>query len=98
MDLSLGIILASILGGITMGFYLNAFHDFTPPRCSFRSQFISMCTVGLSFLIPLAVETTFFEGGEMGARWFEVLFAWIAFSFASTTTNYTLSIRKNCTK
>jgi hypothetical protein len=95
MDLiSLGVILAAMLGGVSMGVYFAAFHDFSPPRCSFRSQLVSMLTVGYSFLVPLAVETAVFEGGAMGYQWFGVFAAWAVFAFASTATNYTLSNRK----
>jgi hypothetical protein len=92
--LSLGILFAAIAGGIGMGTYFAAFHDFAPPKCSFRSQFVSMCTVGLSFLVPLSIETTLFEHGTMGMQWFAVFFLWGVFSFASTATNVYLSGRK----
>lgn len=95
MDLiSVGILIAAILGGVGMGTYFAAFHDFAPPKCSFRSQLISMFTVGYSFLIPLAIETTVFEGGEMGMQWFGVFLAWFVFSFASTSTNVFLSNKR----
>jgi hypothetical protein len=90
---TLGIVAAVIIGGLSMGAYFAAFHNFQPPRCTFRTQFITLCTIGLSFLVPLAIEVTLFEHGQMGMQWFAVFILWVIFSFFSTASNTYLSTR-----
>lgn len=94
MEVSIGILFASIVAGIGMGSYFAMFHNFSPPQCSFRSQLITLTTIGWSFLIPLGIETTIFEGGQMGMQWFLVFFLWFIFALSSTATNVILSTRK----
>lgn len=92
--ITVGIVMAVIIGGVTMGIYFAAFHNFAPPRCTFKSQLISMTTVGLSFLVPLSIEVTLFENGQMGMQWFAVFILWFVFSFCSSATNTYLSTRR----
>lgn len=93
-ELSLGMLVATVAGGVGMGVYFAVFHNFEPPRCTFRSQLITLLTIGYSFLVPLSLETALFENAMMGGRWHAVYILWAAFCLAATYTNRTLTLKR----
>jgi hypothetical protein len=93
LEIGIGAFIASLVAGIGIGVYFAKLHYFRPPRCNWKSQLVTMTTLGWSFLIPLAIEQRLFEAGRaMGTEeWTVVLLLWLLFSAASVATNTALS-------